>query len=91
VTGIAEKECPAAVPADAFCFVFRWQELLVKSIGEASEIPRLDEVAPLSSTPLTRRHVGAFDERPCFSVELPDGFAAPPGMEFKGLRGYCYR
>jgi len=87
VNGFAEKEGPVAVPADAFCFVFRRHELLVKSIGEASEIPRIDEAASLNSTSLTRRYVGVFGNLPCFSVEAPEDFAPPPDMVFKGLRG----
>jgi NAD+ diphosphatase len=72
---------------EGLCFAFRQDELLVKSTEAASEIPRIDEIDSLNSKPLTKRYVGAFDERPCFFMELSDDFAAPPGMILTGLRG----
>jgi len=82
-----EKCRDAEKQAEAICFAFRKHELLVKSAGQAVEIPRIDEVAPLNSKLQNRRYVGEFDKRPCFSMELSDDFTLPPGMILTGLRG----
>lgn len=76
----------ATNPTEGLCFAFRNHELLIKSAGQAVEIPRIEEIPPLHPKSVVRRYVGAFDERPCFSVALSDDFTLPPGMELTGLR-----
>jgi len=88
IVNVIPENVPVAIkPPEGLCFAFHKHELLVKSNGQAVEIPWIDEVAPLNSNPGTRRYVGAFDEHPCFSIKLADDFAVPPGMILTGLRG----
>ena len=87
MNAISEKPTGAFNQTDGLCFAFRNHELLVKAGGRTAEIPRIEEVASLISKPAATRHVGTFDEHPCFFMELPDDFAGPTGMELKGLRG----
>ena len=84
---LSGKPPEALNQTEGLCFAFRNNELLVKSTGEHTEIPRMKDVVALNSNQIPNRCVGEFDKRPCFFMELADDVTAPPGMEFRGLRG----
>jgi len=86
MTAVAAKESPVGIPADALCFGFRDHELLVRMSGQAAEIPALAEIGAPDGQQLPHRFVGALDEHPCFSLQLPNEFTAPPDMIFEKLR-----
>jgi NAD+ diphosphatase len=84
----------AVAPADvdtssdvAWWFAFRRDELLVFGADDqAAAIPLLGDLTELGLTGVRRQFLGALAGRSCWSVELEEAIAPPPGTTFLGLR-----
>jgi NAD+ diphosphatase len=68
-------------------FIFRSNELLVKTAGEQVEIPFVDDTG-LLDLKLKRVHfLGTLDGYPCYTAGASETAVAPEGMNFEGIRG----
>lgn len=82
---------PPVGPAQpALWFLFQGTRLLVQSDGEEIAVPRLLSPADLGLTTLRWQYLGRLEEESglshCFSGELAEDVAAPPGLQFENLR-----
>ena len=90
---------PDPLPHSAYWFAFRGQQLLVSlqdngatgpAAGEPDSggamVPWASSLHDLGLSPLRSQYLGALDEQPCFSAELPADVQPPPGMKLVDLR-----
>jgi len=85
---------PPTGPAEpALWFLFRGSKLLVANAGEQATIPRWLTPADVGLVPVRWQYLGRLDAADaatqsihCFSGELGEETAPPPGMEFANLR-----
>jgi NADH pyrophosphatase NudC (nudix superfamily) len=89
---IPEVSPPVDHPADALCFAFCGDELLVHRKDGGSVVPTLAEIGE-SSLHIEREHFLGQDTSngPCFAADLPEDTQAPNGMAFYGLRDLADR
>jgi NAD+ diphosphatase len=73
-------------PRPYWWFAFRGNDLLVIENGDATHIPKGDDLSPLNLQPIHVHYLGRLDGRPCFAAELSENVTAPEGMDFLGLR-----
>jgi NAD+ diphosphatase len=83
---IASANAPPSTDAPAWWFVFRGSSLLVQRPEDTVQLPCAASVEELGLAPLRRQYLGTLGGRPCYSAELAEEVAAPPGMEWQGLR-----
>ncbi|HOU39902.1 MAG TPA: NAD(+) diphosphatase [Promineifilum sp.] len=82
---------PPTGPAEpALWFLFRGSKLLVANNDERATLPLLAVPADLALAPVRWQYLGRLEEAGqathCFSAELDEATAPPPGMEFANLR-----
>jgi NAD+ diphosphatase len=70
----------------ALWFAFKDNRLLVSRQGEAADVPLLSDLAGLGLAPVRRQYLGTAAGIPCFSAELPEDAALPPGWTCIELR-----
>jgi NAD+ diphosphatase len=70
----------------ALWFAFQGDRLLVGSQSASPSIPCLSDFGELALTALRQHHLGQFDGRHCYAVEVAEGVAPPWDMVFEGLR-----
>lgn len=71
---------------NAWWFVFRGQELLVRPDGEAAALPSAEEGERLSLRAADPHPIGELEGRACLAIRMDPDLPAPTGMEFHGLR-----
>jgi len=87
ITGVLPPTGPAE---PALWFLFRGSKLLVANEGERAGVPRLLTPADVGLAPVRWQYLGRLDTAGttthCFSAELSEETAPPPGMDFANLR-----
>jgi NAD+ diphosphatase len=93
---VDDEFVPAVAPPDhsakvsdraAWWFAFRSAEMLVAGDEPGvSSVPHLGDVADLGLVAIRRQFLGMLGDRECWSVELAEEIAPPPGMTFQGIR-----
>ncbi len=85
IPSFAEPDSSAANPTRSIdWFAFVGNKLLVDA--ETSQIPRLTSLAELGLQPVRSQFFGTLNDRPCYTVELPEETVPPAGMTLVGLR-----
>lgn len=92
VKGFFMRFIPAESPVfnnikPGWWFFLRNDELLIKTTGEKTEIPFMDDVNIPGLELLCMHYLGKLDGSPCFTAELTVDAQAPEGMVFQGVRG----
>ena len=89
---IPEVSPPVDHPADALCFAFCGDDLLVHLRDEGTVVPTLAEIGE-SALRIEREHFLGQDTNngPCFAADLQEDAEAPDGMAFHGLRDLADR
>ncbi len=81
---------PTGPAQPALWFLFRASKLLVGNGGQQASIPLLLTPADVGLTPVRWQYLGRLDTAGttthCFSAELSEETAPPPGMDFANLR-----
>lgn len=70
----------------AWWFVFCGQKMLLRNNESGVSVPRLRTFSETGLSPLYERSIGELHEGLCFVACVKDDSAAPPGMDFRGLR-----
>ncbi len=92
---------PDPPPPNAYWFAFLGQRLLVtlqEGAGQSAQaggsdldaagvmMPWLPSLYALGIAPVRTQYLGAIDDQPCYSAELPANVQPPPDMKLVGLR-----
>ena len=77
---------PAEKKEPAWWFAFQGPKLLVYQGSDLVSIPCLVDFAELGLIALSQHYLGHLDGRDCYTVELAEGTALPPGTALEGLR-----
>ncbi|MDE0886609.1 MAG: NAD(+) diphosphatase [Myxococcota bacterium] len=80
VPGHVAPENPGPAPR---LFAFHGRELLVT---ESNQLPSVETIDALGIDAVRTQYLGAWDEAPCFSAELPADFKPPTGFATRDLR-----
>jgi NAD+ diphosphatase len=72
----------------ALWFAFQGSRMLVEAAStDAGVVPRCLDLEQIGLKVRRTQYLGLLDGQHCYSAELDDESAAPPGMAFEGLRG----
>lgn len=85
---------PAVDPPDeadwsvdpAWWFIFRGPELLIVENEADVTIPQVPDMAAIAISEVRKQYLGTLMGRGCWSAELAEDVAPPPGMRLEGLR-----
>ncbi len=89
---IKELNEPGNKTGKSYWFIFQGDKLLVEiKKDDRCDVPLLDSLAELKITPTGRQYLGRYNDRCCYSAEVPDSVKPPQNMEFCTLRQLFYR
>jgi NAD+ diphosphatase len=88
---VAGMTPPAGEPRPARWFIFKGDDLLMRSNGEAAEVPLMADLSDVGITPIRQHYFGyleneRLEQTDCCGAEIAPGTPLPDGMVADGLR-----